>query len=178
MDFGRRDVNIANEIYDYSKGAAMGRFKYPHRGLKMDRTTENIAVPVLPGIIKHYKDIHMDIDMIFVDKTALLLAISQDIKFIHCKPMTSSVSKQVQNALKQITLNYQARRFKVVSTFVDSAFEYLTKWARNELHIDLVTHTAGSHVPRAENKIKFVKEKLMSIQSDTPLPRLLLVLMF
>ena len=24
IDFGRRDVNIANEIYGYSKGAAMG----------------------------------------------------------------------------------------------------------------------------------------------------------
>ena len=31
IDFGRRDVNIANEIYGYSKGAAMGRFKHPHK---------------------------------------------------------------------------------------------------------------------------------------------------
>ena len=29
VDFGRRDVKIANEIYGYSKGAAMGRFKHP-----------------------------------------------------------------------------------------------------------------------------------------------------
>ena len=27
VDFGRRDVKIANELYGYSKGAAMGRFK-------------------------------------------------------------------------------------------------------------------------------------------------------
>ena len=29
VNFGRRDVNIANKIYRYSKGAAMGRFKHP-----------------------------------------------------------------------------------------------------------------------------------------------------
>ena len=28
VDFERRDVNIANDIYEYSKGAAMGRFKH------------------------------------------------------------------------------------------------------------------------------------------------------
>ena len=46
IDFGRRDVNIANDIYGYSKGAAMGRFKHPRRGAVMDRTTEDIAAPV------------------------------------------------------------------------------------------------------------------------------------
>ena len=36
VDFGRRDVKIANEIYGYSKGAAMGRYKHPRKGVKMD----------------------------------------------------------------------------------------------------------------------------------------------
>ena len=31
VDFGRRDVKIANTIYEYSKGAAMKRFKHPQR---------------------------------------------------------------------------------------------------------------------------------------------------
>ena len=75
VEFGRRDVNIANKIYGYSKGAAMGRFKHPRKGIKMDRTTEDIAAPVPPEIMKHYKDIHLDIDILFVNKTAFLLAI-------------------------------------------------------------------------------------------------------
>ena len=29
VDFGGRDVNIANDIYGYSKGVAMGKFKHP-----------------------------------------------------------------------------------------------------------------------------------------------------
>ena len=49
--------------------------------------------------MKYYKDIHLDIDIIFVNKTAFLLAVSQDIGFIQCKPMASRVTKLVQNTL-------------------------------------------------------------------------------
>ena len=76
MDFGRRDVNIANEIYGYSKGAAMRRFKHPRKGVKINRTTEEIVAPVPLEITNHYKDIHLNIDILFVNKTAFLLAIS------------------------------------------------------------------------------------------------------
>ena len=43
VDFGRRDIKILNEIYDYSKGAVDGKFKHPHKGIKMDGTTEDIV---------------------------------------------------------------------------------------------------------------------------------------
>ena len=39
------------------------------------------------------------------------------------------------------------------------------------MHIDLVTCAADSHVPRAENVIRFVKERLRAIQSETPFDR-------
>ena len=93
VDFGRHDVNIANEIYGYNKGASMGRFKYPRKGIKMNRTTEDIATPVPPEIIRYYKDIHLDIDILFMNKTAFLLMISRDIGFIHCRPVSSSITK-------------------------------------------------------------------------------------
>ena len=74
VDFGRRDVKIANNIYGYSMGAAKGRFKYPRKGIKMDRTTELMAAPVPPTIMEYYSDIHLDIDILFVNKIPFLLA--------------------------------------------------------------------------------------------------------
>ena len=41
VDFGRRDVKIANGIYGYSKGATIGIFKHLRKGVKIDRTTED-----------------------------------------------------------------------------------------------------------------------------------------
>ena len=118
--------------------------------------------------MEHYKDVHLDIDILFINKTPFLLAISRDIGFSHCRPMSWNVTKQIQNAMKEITLNYQARGFDVVTTFGHNEFNHLKDWMRSELHIDLDICAADLHVPRAENAIRFVKERLRSIQYETP----------
>ena len=45
----------------------MGRFKHTRKGVMMDRITEDVAAPLLPKIIEHYKDIHLDINILFVN---------------------------------------------------------------------------------------------------------------
>ena len=65
-------MKIANEIYGYSKGAAMGKFKHPCKVVKMGRTTEDVATPVSPKIMEHHKNIHLDIDLLFVNKIPFL----------------------------------------------------------------------------------------------------------
>ena len=55
--------------------------------------------------------------------------------------------------------------------FGDGEFEPLVVWVRSEWHIDLVTCATDSHVPRAKNVIRFVKERLRAIQSETPFDR-------
>ena len=98
-------MNIANEIYGYSKGAAMGRFKHPHKGVKMDRTTEEVATSVPPSIMEYYIDVHLDIDILFVNKIPFLLAKSRDIGFIHCKAMLSKHDNKGRKGLQAIVLD-------------------------------------------------------------------------
>ena len=105
VDFGRRDVKIANEIYGHSKGAAMDKFKHPRKEVKMDRTTEHIATHVPPKIVEHYKNIHLNIDLLFVNKILFLLAKSRDIGFIHCEALLSKHDKRVQKVLKSTVLD-------------------------------------------------------------------------
>ena len=62
-----------------------GKFKHLRKGIKMDRTTEDIATLVPPKIMEHYKCVHLDLDILFVINVAILLAKSIDIGFIHCK---------------------------------------------------------------------------------------------
>ena len=63
----------------------------------MDRTTEDVAAPLPPKILEHYKDIHLNIDILYVNQTAFLLAISRDIGFIYCRPMSNNVTKQIEH---------------------------------------------------------------------------------
>ena len=51
----------------------MGKFKHPNKGIKMDRITEDVTTPVPPEIMEHYKNIHLDIDLLFVNKVPFLL---------------------------------------------------------------------------------------------------------
>ena len=60
-----------------------------------NRTTEDVATPVTPKIIEHYKDIHLDIDLLFVNKIPFLLTTSRDIDFIHYKALVSKHDKRV-----------------------------------------------------------------------------------
>ena len=84
--------------------------------------------------------------------------------------MLSKHEDQVSKGLQAIVLDYQSRGSKVVSAFGDRAFEPIINWARQELHLDLTTCAADSHVSRAENAIRFVKDRLRSIQCETPSP--------
>ena len=135
--------------------------------MKIDRTTENVATLLPFKILEHYKDIHLDIDILYINQTVFLLTISRDIGFIHCRPMSSNVTKKIQNPMRQIPLDYQAREFTFVSAFSDSEFDNLKDWTRDKLHINLDTCAVDSHVPRAKNAIRFVKERLRSILYKT-----------
>ena len=88
-------MNIANEIYGHSKDTATGRFKHPHKGVKMDKTIEDVTTSVPPTIMEHYIDVHLDIDLLFVNKIPFLLAKTRDIEFIHCKAMLSKHDQRV-----------------------------------------------------------------------------------
>ena len=70
----------------------------------MDRTTEDVATPVPPTIMEHYRDVHLDIDILQVNKIPFIFAKSRDIGFIHCKVMLSKHDNQVQNGIRLIIL--------------------------------------------------------------------------
>ena len=172
VDFARRDVKIANEIYGYSKGAAMGKWKHPRKGQKMDQTTEEVCTPVPSNILQHYGNIHLDMDIMFINKVAFFLATSRDLGFIHCRPVLSKHNKRVQNALKHIVAEYKTRGFQVRTASGDNAFAPLKEWMLEELDIVLTTCDSDSHVPRVENAIKFVKERVRCVQSELPFRKL------
>ena len=92
---------------------------------------------------------------------------SRDIGFVHCKVILTKSDKQGHNGLESIILDYEARIFRVTSIFADNAFKPLNTWMRQDLYVDLITCTADLHLPRAENAIRFVKERVGCIQSES-----------
>ena len=128
--------------------------------------TEDTIFPVPSSVLENYKNIHLDIDLLFVNEVAFFLATSRDVGFIHCKAVLSKHDKRVANALQETAKEYEQRGFKVISVSGDLAFEPMKQWVKDELTITLTTCDADSHIPRAENAIKFVKERVRCIQSE------------
>ena len=56
----------------------------------------------------------------------------------------------------------------MATAFGDGAFKHLIDWMRNKLHINLDICAVDSHVPRAENAIRLVKDWFRSVQYETP----------
>ena len=106
-----------------------------------------------------------------MNRIQFILATSRDIGFIHCKALLTKHGKRIKNGLQQIIHDYQAREFKVITMFGDREFDLVVNWVRSDLHIDLVTCAANSHVPRAENAIRFLKKRIRAIQCETPFDR-------
>ena len=48
----------------------------------MNRTTNDITGLVLLKLMEHYKHIHLDIHVLFVDSVTFLLAKSKDIRYV------------------------------------------------------------------------------------------------
>ena len=124
----------------------------------MERVTKDIISPVPSSVLENYKNIHLDIDLLFVNEVAFFLATSRHVGFIHCRAVLLKHDKRVANALQETVKEYEQRGFKVISISGLLTFEPMKQWVKDELNITLTTCDADSHVPRAENAINFVKE--------------------
>ena len=110
---------------------------------------------VLPTIMDQYKDIHLNIDLLSVNKMQILLTISWNLRFMHSKTLLSKHNKNVQNRLQQIV---QSRRFKDVFTVVDWAFKNIVDWVRSNLYIDLTNCTVDLQVYITKDVIQVVND--------------------
>ena len=113
----------------------------------MIRVTENIAAPVPPEILQYYKNVHIDMDIMFVNGTAFFTSTSRDIKFIHCRAILSKHNQRVQDALQTIISDYNSRGFTVITASCDIAFEPLKEWMKERLNVNLETCDRDGHVP-------------------------------
>ena len=106
-------------------------------------------------IMDYYKYIHLDIDLLFMNKIPTFLMISRNIGFMHFKALLSKHKKCVQNGLQQII---QSRGSKAVSTFVDKAFKNIVNWVRSCLHLDLTNCIVDPYVSIPEDLIQVMND--------------------
>ena len=132
-----------------------------------DRVVEDIP----PEIMNEYKDVHIDIDIMFVNGVAFITAISRHIRMIHASAVLNRKHFRVKDAITAIKGAYEKRGFKIKTMHADNEFAPLEEWL-NENEITLDTCDTDQHVPEIERTNRFLKERIRCLQMDMPFKRL------
>ena len=105
--------------------------------------------------LNYYMNRHLDIDLLFVNKTQIFLILSLNGGFMYFKTLLSKHIKYIQKKLQQFI---QSRRLKNIFTFVEGAFKNIVDWIHRNLHIDLINYMTDSQVCISNNIIQVMHD--------------------
>ena len=118
-------------------------------------------------ILDAYKKLHLDINIMFINKYAYFTAISKHIGLIHCCPIASQDNKQVTNVMQRIIDQYRLWGFKVTTVDGDNEFAGMDKWMTDK-SITLTTCDTNEHIPIIKRTNRFLKERIRCIRMEMP----------
>ena len=134
------------------------------------------VVTLQDNILKHYQDIVICVDVMFVQKVPFLYTISRYIKTITLLSGKARVkSEELLYGLQHVIKLYQLRGFNVVSIIGDLEFEPIRS---DLLPIDLMTEAVDDHVDEAEKSIRTIKESVRCMLHSMPfkyIPKFMLI---
>ena len=127
----------------------------------------DIVTDIPKEILDNYEDVHLDIDIMFVNKRAYFTSISRHIGLIHCVPIASRENKRVTDAMQRIIDQYRSRGFKVTTVDGDNEFKEMDEWMTDK-SITLNTCDTNEHIPTIERTNRFLKERIRCIRMEMP----------
>ena len=108
-----------------------------------------------PEVMNEYRNVHLDIDIMFVNGIPFLTAISRDLRLIHSSVLKRRTNTQIKKVLTNIKSTYEKRGFSVKTIHGDNEFENLKQWAEDE-KMSLETCDTNAHVPTIKRTNRFL----------------------
>jgi hypothetical protein len=121
---------------------------------KMPREDKMNDIP--PMIGKEYRDIHLSIDVMFVNGITFLISFSKHICLIQSYVMRKN-NKYLDGILAMLRMYRSRHPLRVVNIEADGAFEAIRQELQdNPYQVGLKTYDADRHVESIERQIRFV----------------------
>ena len=132
---------------------------------------EKVVEDIPPEVMSEYKDVHLDIDRMFVNGIAFLTTISSHLRIIHARAILNRKHNRVKDAITAVKAAYKKRGFKVKTMHGDNEFAPLKDWlTKNE--VTLETCDMDQHVPQIERTNRFLKGRIQCLRMDMSFKRL------
>ena len=164
-DFNKRDMRIAYKIFGPSAAALKGKTTNSKNKTEVQ---EEVTNDVPEEILKEYKDVHVDIDIMYLNKITFFTAISRNIKLIRCRAIATRDKKRVQDAMQELIKEYVIVR-KIQG---DNEFAPLKRWLIEKHKVDLENCDTNAHVPAVERINRFLKEQIKYIRLKMPFKKI------
>ena len=134
--------------------------KWTKRPNKMDRPSVEITTGIPEEVQLEYCDVHLDVDMMYVNGIGFLTVILQDLRLMHCQYLWQHKGENILEALYNIIDECADRDIVVVSMYGDCEFNPLKNLLKKEKKAVLETCDTDSHVHAATQINRFVKEQV------------------
>ena len=160
------DVLIANELF----GPDIGSLK----GKTTRRAPPIVDSPIsvdLTTILKHYGEVTLCVDLMYVNKVPLLVTLSRNIKFGTMEAVADRKEATILNCIKGVVTLYRKAGFKVTTALMDGDFVPL-RGALAELGLRLNETSRDEHVGDIEQYIWTVKERMQAIYNTLPFQKI------
>jgi hypothetical protein len=115
---GRADILATEDILGPHMGSLKGKtVRFDEQHIKSDLT------PIPHDILSLYREVILCIDIMYVNKIAFLITISQHLKFATIKLLANCQEDTVEKCLTYVMEIYGSRDFVVNMTHADGEFE-------------------------------------------------------
>ena len=161
-----RDVLIANELF----GPDIGSLK----GKTTRRAPPIVDSPIsvdLTTILKHYGEVTLCVDFMYVKKVLLLVTLSRNIKFGTMEAVADRKEATILKCIKGVVTLYRKAGFKVTTALMDGEFVPL-HGGLAELGLRLNETSRDEHVGDIERYIRTVKERMRAIYNTLPFQKI------
>ena len=126
-----------------------------------------MILSISPSIINQYGNVALGIDVLHINKSPYVKAISKYIKYIQCLGTTNRNIDTFLFPIKRFKHDYMIRGFAMKVIYADRAFESC-KTELSKHGITLLCCDTNSHVPLIEQGIRFMKERVKYVRSMLP----------
>ena len=160
------DVEAAEQIFGPDIGSLKGKTTRRNPPI-----VDSPITSVLTNILERYRDVTLCVDIMYVNRVAMLVSISRNIKFGTIEAIPNRKSATIVNGVMGIRQIYRRNGFNVVAALMDGEFGHL-RGELADMGIALNETSWDEHVGEIERYIRTVKERMRAVYNTMPFSKI------